>query len=114
METKRIEGDRLARYFEDFTKRYLADDSPEEADIEVLGPEWGEQPLAHGVRLLGITFDRHTKALEFELEAGDHRAYEPREVWVREDPDGFPNAVEVVRPDGAREVVNLRRVRPEA
>jgi hypothetical protein len=41
---------------------------------------------------------------------GDHRIFEPREVWAVEEPDGFLSAVQVVRPDGAREVVRVQRV----
>jgi hypothetical protein len=31
-------------------------------------------------------------------------------VWVVEEPDGFPGTIEIVRPDGAREVVTIRKV----
>jgi hypothetical protein len=107
--TTRIKEDQLAGYFEQFTKRFLLDDAPEMASIEVLSPELGEQFESEGVRLLGITYDRHDNSLEFELESGDHRVYNPREVWVLEDKDGFVSGVEVVRSDGEKEVVTVRR-----
>ena len=107
--TTRIKEDQLAAYFDRFTKRFLLDDAPETASVEVLSPEWGEQMESKGERLLGITYDRHENALEFELESGDHRVYEPREVWVMEDKDGFLSGIEVVRPDGEKEVVTIRR-----
>lgn len=107
--TTRIKEDQLAGYFEQFTKRFLQDDAPEMASIEVLSPEWGEQYESEGVRLMGITYDRHDNALEFELESGDHRVYNPREVWVLEDKDGFVSGIEVVREDGEKEVVTVRR-----
>jgi hypothetical protein len=107
--TTRIQEDQLAGYFDQFTKRFLRDEAPEMASIEVLSPEWGEQHESEGVRLLGITYDRHDNALEFELESGDHRVYNPREVWVLEDKDGFVSGIEVVRADGEKEVVTVRR-----
>lgn len=107
--TTKLPRERLPEYFDTFTKRFLRDESPEVVDIEVLGPEWGDQRVAQSVLLVGITYDSHTDALEFALEAGDHRVYRPEEVWVREEDDSFPSAIEVVRPDGAREVVSLKR-----
>ena len=107
--TTRIAEEKLAPYFEEFTKRFLQDDAPETARIEVLSPEWGDELESEGEHLLGITYDRKTNSLEFEMESGDHRVYEPREVWVLEDKDGFVSAVEVIRSDGEKEVVTVRR-----
>jgi hypothetical protein len=109
-ETKRIATDQLTRYFDDFSKRFLMGDSAESADVEILG-DLGDQPVASGVKLLGVDYDPHTNALELELESGDHRAFKPREVWAVEEPDGFISSLEVVRDDGQREVVTIRRGR---
>jgi uncharacterized protein DUF5335 len=108
--TKAVPREQLEEYFDEFTKRFLRDGSPEAADVEVLEPDLGEQVVAHGIRLLGITYDRHKNSLEFALEAGDHRIIEPKEVWTIEEEDGFVSAVEVVHPDGGREVVSVQRV----
>jgi len=108
--TTKIPQEHLAEYFDTFTKRFLRDGSPEAVDVEVLAPEWGEQYEAHGDRLVGITYDRHTNALELALETGDHRVYQPREVWAVEEPNGFISTIEVVRPDGAREIVTVKQV----
>ena len=107
-ETKRIATDQLTQYFDAFSKRFLMDDAAERADVEI-HDDGGEQPLASGVKLLGVDYDPHTNALELELESGDHRAFNPREVWAVEEPDGFITALQVVREDGGREVVNIRR-----
>src|SRR5438132_13533743 len=64
--TIRIPRDRLSRYFNAFTKRFLKDGSPEAVDVEVLTPDLGDQIAAAGARLLGITYDPHDNALEFE------------------------------------------------
>ena len=108
--TIQIPREQLERYFDEFTKRFLRDGSPEAVDVEVLAPELGDQFATEGARLVGITYDPHDNALEFELDSGDHRAYEPQEVWVIEEPDGFVSDIEVVRADGLREIVHVKRV----
>lgn len=108
--TTQIPRERLGEYFEAFTKRFLRDGAPEAVDVEVLEPDWGDQRVAEGARLIGITYDRRTNTLEFELDSGDHRVYEPQEVWVIEEPDGFLNAIEVVLPEGSKEVVSVKRM----
>jgi len=109
--TLKISPEDLAAYFDVFTKRFLRDGSPEAADLEVIAPDWGDQYAAEGARLIGITYDARTNTLEFALDSGtDHRIREPREVWVAEEPDGFASTIEVVRPDGMREVVTVKRV----
>ena len=107
--TTKIPEAQLFDYFDRFTKRFLRDDSPEYASVEVLSPEWGEQFESEGEELIGITYDHKKNSLEFELESGDHRVYKPREVWVLEEQDGFVSNIEVVRPDGEKEIVTVRR-----
>jgi hypothetical protein len=108
-ETRRIPADQLTKYFDAFSKRFLMPDSPGAADIEVVGNDIGDQRLVGGARLLGVDYDPHTNALEIELDSGEHRAYQPREVWAIEESDGFISGLEIVRGDGARELVNIRR-----
>lgn len=100
----------LAAYFDAFTKRFLRDGSPEAADLELLAPDWGDQLAVQGARLIGITYDARRRNLEFALDSGNHRVHEPREVWVVEEPDGFPSTIDILRPDGAREVVTIKKV----
>jgi hypothetical protein len=113
--TMKIPPDRLATYFDAFTKRFLRDGSPEAVDVEVASPEWGDQFEVEGARLIGITYDPRTNALELALDFGnrraaDHRVYAPREVWTVEEPNGFVSSIEIVRPDGARETVSIKQV----
>ena len=107
--TAKIPHDRLATYFDDFTKRFLRDDALEFADVEVLEPVLGDQFVARGARLMGVTFDPRANELDVALDSGDHRVYEPREVWTIEEDDGFVSAIEIVRPDSTKEIVSLRR-----
>ena len=46
-----IPRERVAGYFEAFTKRFLRDGSPEAVDVEVLAPDLGDQSAARGARL---------------------------------------------------------------
>jgi hypothetical protein len=108
--TTRIPPEQLATYFDAFSKRFLRDGSPEAVSVEVTSPEWGDQYVAEGARLAGITYDRRANSLELELESGDHRVYQPREVWTVEEPNGFISAIEIVRPDGSREIVRVNQV----
>jgi len=108
-ETKRIARDQLTRYFDAFSRKFLMPDSPGAADVEVVGPELGDQRLANKARLLGVDYDPHTNALELELESGDHRSFNPREVWAVEESDGFVSGIQIVRDDGAKELVNITR-----
>jgi hypothetical protein len=108
--TTKVPHGRLAEYFAAFTRRFLMDDSPEAVDVTVLEPELGEQIAAQGARLMGVTYDPKGNTLEIELDAGDHRVYDPQEVWTIEEADGFLSAIEVVHRDGSREVISVRRM----
>ncbi len=108
--TTRIPSEHLFEYFDAFTKRFLQDGSPEAVEAWVVEPEWGVAQPLEGARLLGITYDTKKDSLEFALDSGDHRSLAPGEVWVVEESDGFISAVEVVRLDGTREVVSVKRV----
>ena len=110
--TTMIPQERLEGYFADFTKRFLRDGAHEAVDVEVLNADLGDQYIAEGVRLLGITYEPKEKVLEFELESGDHRVEEPKEVWAIQEKDGFVSSIEVVRKDSTKEIVKVHRETP--
>jgi hypothetical protein len=107
-DTTRIPRERLAAYFDAVTKRLMKDDAPDGIDAEVVDLEIGHQEMVHGARLEGITYDAHSDTLEFALDVGDHRVLKPSEVWVTEAPNGIPTSIEVVHPDGAREIIAVK------
>jgi hypothetical protein len=47
----------MADYFATFTKRYLLNESADVADVEVLSPILGDQPVVTGRHLIGITYE---------------------------------------------------------
>ena len=106
--TKRLTADGMEEYFDRFSKHFLNSASAG-TDVEITSRELGDQVLAAGAHLIGITYDPDTQALEVELETGDHRAYRPKEVWAVEEPDGFIRAIEIVRDDDSSEIVRMRR-----
>jgi hypothetical protein len=108
--TKRVPQDKLEAYFDGFSKHFLKNESTEVADVELLDPEFGDQHLAEGAHLIGITYEPHDNALDIALEGGDHRVYKPKEVWAVEEDDGFVRAFEIVCDDDTREVVRVRRI----
>jgi hypothetical protein len=110
LETKRIPNDQLEDYFAKFTRHFLLRESTNAVDVEVLAPDWGDQFAAEGAHLFGITYDPKARSLEFEMEVGDHRVYNPKEVWTAEELDGFVKAIEIVRDDGSREIARVNRL----
>jgi hypothetical protein len=100
----------MADYFAAFTQRYLANESTDVADLEVLSPTLGDQVGATGTHLLGITYEPKRNVLEVELESGDVRTFQPKEVWVVEEESGFLRAVEIVRDDDTRELIQVHRL----
>ena len=109
IETRKVPTDQLEQLFTHFTRNFLIRQSTNSVDVEVLGADSGDQFEAEGARIFGITFDPRENSVEFELDGGDHRIINPREVWVAEEPDGFIKAIEVVRNDGTREVARVKR-----
>ena len=100
----------MADYFTRFTKRYLVNESTEVVDIEIVSPSLGDQVEATGSHLRGITYEPKRNALELELEEGDVRTFKPKEVWAVEEDNGFLRALEIVREDDTREIIQVRRL----
>jgi len=107
-ETKQIPKEEWEAYFDQFSKEHLRDDSPEAAKIEVVSPRIGAQVETEGALLLGVSYDPKSKAFEVLLEGVDHLVFEPKEIWVVGDEGSLPS-IEVVREDGTKEILTLRR-----
>jgi hypothetical protein len=108
--TTRVPNDQLKTYFDEFTRHFLLRESTNAVDVEILSPDRGDQFVAAGAHLFGITYDPKDNALEFEIEGGDHRVTKPKEVWTAEEFDGFVKAIEIVKDDGTREVAHVHRL----
>ena len=110
--TKQIPQEQWKAYFDRFTRRHLEHGAPEEAMVDLVSPTLGDQPEFEGARLLGFTWDPKSEAFEVLFEDVDHLVFHPTEIWVVEDDDGFLSAIELVRPDGDKEILQLRRGSP--
>ena len=108
--TRRLSTDDMKEYFDRFNKHFLSNESTDVADVEVIGPNIGDQVSASGAHLIGITYDPREKSLEIALDGGDLRTYKPKEVWAIEEDDGFIRALEIARDDVATEIVRVRRL----
>jgi Family of unknown function (DUF5335) len=112
-EPTQVPLDRLQSYFDAFTKRFLLDGPHAVADVEVLGAELGDQRLASDAPLRGVSYDPRGNVLELAFESGDHRVYQPKEVWIAAAPDGFVDEILIIAPDESREIVHIvQRDRP--
>ncbi len=112
--TKRIPREQWASFFDRFTRAHLRDERPEAATVEILSPDPGDQVEAEAARLLGVSYDPKSEALEVLLENVDHLVFHPKEIWVVEEDDGFLPAIGLVRDDGTKELLSLRRTGPPA
>jgi hypothetical protein len=108
--TTRIPTNQLEDYFNGFTRAFLLRESTNSVDVELIAPDWGDQFIAEGARLRGVSYDPRQNSIEFSLEEGDHRVAQPNEVWTEEEPDGFVNVIEIVSADGSRELVRIHRL----
>lgn len=108
--SQQLPKDKWQPYFDTFTKKYLRDELPEDADISVISPEIGDQEQARNVRLQGVTYDPKDNVLEILLENYDHLIFHPQEIMVEEDKEGFIRQLEVRRQDGTLEILRFKPV----
>jgi hypothetical protein len=111
--TRQIPRSEWQEYLERFTQQQLMRDPPEAVTIEVLSPTAGDQYEAQTERFLGLAYDPKRERLEVLLETMDHLVFHPVEIWAIET-DGFINALELVRADGAKEILYIYRSGPPA
>jgi hypothetical protein len=107
--TKKIPREQWRDVLDRFTKRYLRDDLPEAITIDHLSPELGDQVAVEEARLLGIAYDPRSKVLEVLLHDVDHLVFQPKELWVAEEEEGFLAWIEIVRDDDTKEILKIRR-----
>jgi hypothetical protein len=110
--TKQIPRAQWQVYFDGLTRGHLTGKGAPAASLEIVSPDIGDQFEAREARLLGLVYDPRSDALEVVLEGMDHLAFQPSEIWVIEEDDGFVTTLELVRDDGTRELLYLHRELP--
>ena len=108
--SRELDRQQWQSYFDTFTKKHLRDQLPEDATIQVISPEIGDQEQAEHARLEGVTYDPKSNALQILLKNYDHLIYNPEEIRVEEDDHGFLRQMEVRRSDGTLEVLKFEPV----
>jgi hypothetical protein len=112
--TKQLPRAEWKDYFDRFTRERLGDDAPGAVTVEVISPTLGDQFEVSAVRLLGLAYDPKSRIFEVLVEDVDHLTFNPSEIWVLEGEAGFISTVEVVKVDGGKEIIYVRRSGPLA
>ena len=80
----------------------------------MISPRLGDQLEARVVRLLGLGYEPSSNTFEVRLDGVSALLFYPAEIWVIEEEGGFISALEIVRADGAKEIVYVQRSGPPA
>lgn len=110
MQTRTLPREAWESYFSELFRKFFRDPNPEDATVELVSRELGDQVITDVARVIGITYDPKDNVLDVALEGLDHLIYRPKEIAVEERDDGFPEVISVVRDDGSRELIRLRSV----
>ena len=103
MAVRKLEKDEWQRYF-DAVSRHLP---AAEVEIEVIGPEIGDQRAVAWVPWHGITYDGNSDVVEVVTDSLDHMIQKPQEIFV-DDTDTGISSVEVIDGDGNKQIIRLR------
>ena len=112
--TRQIPREEWTAFLEWFNREQVKDAARRDATVEVLSPAIGNQVEATALPMLGLDFDPKSDLFEVYLEDLDHLASSPAELWVVEEDDGFIPEMQLVRGDGYKEILHLRRGGPLA
>lgn len=112
--TKQLQRAEWKDYFDRFTRERLRDDAPGAVTVEVISPTLGDQFEVSAVRLLGLAYDPKSRMFEVLMEDVDHLTFEPSDIWVLEGEPGFISTVELVKAEGGKEIIYVRRSGPLA
>ena len=107
--TRQLAREKWQEYFDRFTREHLEPDRPGAATVEVISPAFGDQIEEAAARLLGLTYDPKSEAFEVLLEDVDHLVFHPSEIWILEGEPGVLATIEIVTPDGGKEIIYVRR-----
>ena len=94
-------------YFDRFSKEKSDQHRVDYAEIRVFSAELGAQPETRWLPLEGITYDHHDDRLDIFVKGLGHLIAHPQSIHIDET-NGRLDSMEIVRTDGAREVVEIR------
>lgn len=108
MAVKKIEKEEWQTFFDTFSKKYLKDKQPEYAEIRVLSRESGAQPETGWLPLEGITFNPKDLTLYIRVEELNRMIWNPSEIYVDEDEEGWIESIEIVESDDTKDIIEIR------
>ena len=103
MTTRKLEASEWQAYFDGVAKRIPS----MRVAVSILGENLGAQKETEGATLIGISYDHNDDVLTVDTANVSHRVEKPTEIYVREEA-GTLSAIEVVAPDGTKEIVELK------
>jgi hypothetical protein len=112
--TRKIPTAEWTSYFDRVTEKLRTDRVPRSATIEVLSVQHGDQVPTATAPLRGLAYDASRDSFMVLMEDVDHFVLCPVELWVVEDDEGLVSALEVVCPDGSKQIVYVQRSGPPA
>lgn len=108
MAVKKLDRGEWQSFFDTFSKKFLKDDQPEYAEIQVLSESLGAQPETRWLILEGITYNPKDDLLDIRVEDLDRMILHPTEIYVDEDMGGWITSMEIVEKDGTKDIIEIR------
>lgn len=107
MAIRRLGKEEWTGYFNRFSRGLVSGKNVEYAEIRILSDEDGAQRETDWVPLVGISYDARGDTLDVSVDKLDHRIAHPKDIFVDEF-DDVVTCLEVVRNDGAKDIIELR------
>ncbi|MDX1639813.1 MAG: DUF5335 family protein [Balneolaceae bacterium] len=108
MAVRKINRSDWQSFFDTFSKKFLKDDQPEYAGIQILSEDIGAQPETGWLPLEGITYNPKDDLLDIRVEQLDRMILHPSEIYVDEDSQGWITSLEIVEKDGTKDIIEIR------
>jgi hypothetical protein len=112
--TRKIPITEWTTYLDGISARLRADRVPRSATVEVLSVQHGDQVATATSPLRGLAYDAGRDSFMVLMDDVDHFVLCPVEIWAMEDDGGLLSALEVVCPDGSKQIVYVQRSGPPA
>jgi hypothetical protein len=116
MDTRDIPREQWIRFFDDFSKQHEG----WIVTLEEISPELGDQEVAAGLPLIGISADLKDGENRIEIIAGaEPEAHvtriieKPKRVWLKESQEVAHEAIEIESEDGTATLLRFWHVHPE-
>jgi hypothetical protein len=104
MAATEIDRERWAAFLDSITNSLTG----QQAEIEVISLDLGDQIEAEWVPLIGVSYDHRSDLIEIALEGHDHLIRSPRKLSIDYAVGQLAAALEIVDGDETRQIVRFR------